>query len=160
MKSYSWTSWTDLSLFLWADHPTSVWQWQHLHPKVLDIREQTLHSCFLEDVQNVASTCLQTGYLAVSSVPHSIINGCKQVLALSVKTEYTFPLAEKVRSFLDNPSAFMADIPVAACHYHYCCCCCCSIRQGWSQESEELDEDIGFGLQLIHSEQPTWPAQF
>uniref|UniRef100_A0A8C2M2P3 Large ribosomal subunit protein uL10 n=1 Tax=Cricetulus griseus TaxID=10029 RepID=A0A8C2M2P3_CRIGR len=75
------------------------------NPAVLDITEQTLHSRFLEGVRNVASVCLQIGYLTVDSVPHSIINGYKRVLALSVETEYTFPLAEKVKAFLADPSA-------------------------------------------------------
>ncbi|KAK1345131.1 hypothetical protein QTO34_013839 [Cnephaeus nilssonii] len=67
-------------------------------PEVLDITEDTLHSRFLEGVRNVASVCLQI-------VPHSIINGYKRVLALSVETDYTFPLAEKVKAFLADPSA-------------------------------------------------------
>ena len=51
----------------------------------------------------MASVCLQMGYPTVASVPHSIINGYKRVLALSVETEYTFPLTEKVRlSFQDH----------------------------------------------------------
>ncbi|ERE74489.1 translational activator GCN1-like protein [Cricetulus griseus] len=95
------------------------------NPEVLDITEQTLHSRFLESertlhsrllegVRNVASVCLQIGYPTVASVPHSIINGYKRVLALSVETDYTFPLAEKVKAFLADPSAFAAAAPVAA----------------------------------------------
>ncbi|KAL0617639.1 60S acidic ribosomal protein P0 [Plecturocebus cupreus] len=57
--------------------------------------ERKLRSRFLEGVRNVASVCLQIGYPTVASVAHSIINGYKQVLALSVETDYTFPLAEK-----------------------------------------------------------------
>ncbi|CAO2594316.1 60S acidic ribosomal protein P0 [Lemmus lemmus] len=56
------------------------------NPEVLDITEQALHSHFLEGVRNVASVCLQIGYLTVASVPHSIINGYKRVLVLSVET--------------------------------------------------------------------------
>ncbi|CAO2587792.1 60S acidic ribosomal protein P0 [Lemmus lemmus] len=40
------------------------------NPEVLDITEQALHSHFLEGVRNVASVCLQIGYLTVASVPH------------------------------------------------------------------------------------------
>ena len=58
-----------------------------------------LHSCFLlQGVRNVASVCLQIGYPTVASVPHSIINGYKRVLAVAVETDYSFPLAEKVTS--------------------------------------------------------------
>uniref|UniRef100_A0A2R9ASS3 Large ribosomal subunit protein uL10-like insertion domain-containing protein n=1 Tax=Pan paniscus TaxID=9597 RepID=A0A2R9ASS3_PANPA len=71
------------------------------NPEVLDITEET-------SVCDVSSVCLQIGYPTVASVPHSIINGYKRVLALSVEIDYTFPLAEKVKAFLVNPSAFVA----------------------------------------------------
>ena len=45
---------------------------------------------------------------------HSITNGSKRVPALPVETEYTFPLSEKVKVFLANPSAFVTADPVAA----------------------------------------------
>uniref|UniRef100_A0A2I2Y1Q3 Large ribosomal subunit protein uL10-like insertion domain-containing protein n=1 Tax=Gorilla gorilla gorilla TaxID=9595 RepID=A0A2I2Y1Q3_GORGO len=61
-----------------------------------------------EVVCDVASVCLQTGYPPVASVPHSIIT-----LALSVETNYTFPLAGKVKAFLADPSAFVAIASVA-----------------------------------------------
>lgn len=41
-------------------------------------------------------------------------NGSKQVLALPVELEYTFPLSEKVKVFLADPSVFVAAAPVAA----------------------------------------------
>uniref|UniRef100_A0A803TVR6 Large ribosomal subunit protein uL10 n=1 Tax=Anolis carolinensis TaxID=28377 RepID=A0A803TVR6_ANOCA len=66
------------------------------NPEVLDITEETLRGRFLEGVRNVASVCLQIGYPTVASVPHSIINGYKRVLAVAVETDYSFPLAEKV----------------------------------------------------------------
>lgn len=47
-------------------------------------------------MRNVASVCLQIGYPTIASVPHSIVNGYKRVLAVAVETDYTFPLAEKV----------------------------------------------------------------
>jgi large subunit ribosomal protein LP0 len=82
--------------------------------EVLDITEQALHSRVLESVCNVASVCLQIGYRIVASVPHSIIYRYKRVLPLSVETEYTFPLAEKVKAFLADPSAFVAAAITAA----------------------------------------------
>uniref|UniRef100_A0A2K5KEU8 60S acidic ribosomal protein P0 n=1 Tax=Colobus angolensis palliatus TaxID=336983 RepID=A0A2K5KEU8_COLAP len=83
-----------------------------------------------ECVRNIASVCLQIGYPTVASVPHSIINGSKGVVALSVETDDTFPLAEKVKAFLADPSAFVAAPPVVEA----------------KEESEESDEDMGFGL--------------
>lgn len=45
---------------------------------------------------------------------HAVINGYKRVLALSVETEYTVPLAEKLKVFLADPSAFVTAAFVAA----------------------------------------------
>ncbi|ELR61125.1 60S acidic ribosomal protein P0, partial [Bos mutus] len=86
-------------------------------------------------VRNVPSLCLQIGYLTVASVPHSIINGYKWVLALSVETDYTFPLAEKVKAFLADPSAFVAAATTAT-----------PAKVEAKEVSEESDEDMGFGL--------------
>ncbi|CAO2640711.1 60S acidic ribosomal protein P0 [Lemmus lemmus] len=102
------------------------------NPEVLDITEQALHSRFLEGVRNVASVCLQI-------MPHSIINGYKRVLALSVETEYTFPLTEKVKAFLADPSVFVAAATTAAA-------AAAPAKAEAKKQSEESDEDMGFGL--------------
>ena len=116
------------------------------NPEVLDITEQALHSRFLEGVRNVASVCLQIGYPTVASVPHSIINGYKRVLALSVETEYTFPLAEKVKAFLADPSAFAAAAPAAAVTTAAPVAAAAPAKAEAKEESEESDEDMGLGL--------------
>ncbi|KAF3824472.1 hypothetical protein GH733_008757 [Mirounga leonina] len=54
-----------------------------------------------------------TGYPTVASVPLSIINGYKWVLALSAEADDTFPLAAKIQAFLADPSASVAAAPVA-----------------------------------------------
>ncbi|KAF6278419.1 ribosomal protein lateral stalk subunit P0 [Rhinolophus ferrumequinum] len=100
----------------------------------------------LEGVRNVASVCLQIGYPTVASVPHSIINGYKRVLALSVETDYTFPLAEKVKAFLADPSAFVAAAPVAAATTAAPAAAAAPAKVEAKEESEESDEDMGFGL--------------
>lgn len=111
------------------------------NPEVLDITEETLHSCFMGSVPNVASVCLQIGYLTIASVPHSTINGYKQVLALSVATDYTFPLAEKVKTFLADPSALAAAAPVATTTT-----AAAPAEAEAKEASGESDEDRGFGL--------------
>uniref|UniRef100_A0A8C0MLB2 60S acidic ribosomal protein P0 n=1 Tax=Canis lupus familiaris TaxID=9615 RepID=A0A8C0MLB2_CANLF len=99
-----------------------------------------------QGVRNVASVCLQIGYPTVASVPHSIINGYKRVLALSVETDYTFPLAEKVKAFLADPSAFVAAAPVAAATTAAPAAAAAPAKVEAKEESEESDEDMGFGL--------------
>uniref|UniRef100_A0A8V0ZJP1 Large ribosomal subunit protein uL10 n=1 Tax=Gallus gallus TaxID=9031 RepID=A0A8V0ZJP1_CHICK len=115
------------------------------NPEVLDITEETLHKRFLEGVRNVASVCLQIGYPTIASVPHSIVNGYKRVLAVAVETDYTFPLAEKVKAFLADPSAFVAAAPVVV-ETAAPAAAAAPAKEAPKEESEESDEDMGFGL--------------
>lgn len=65
-------------------------------PKVLDITDSDLESTVQLGIKRIAAACLALNYPTLASIPHSIVNGYKNVLAVSVETDYTFPLAEKV----------------------------------------------------------------
>ncbi|XP_033939558.1 large ribosomal subunit protein uL10 [Pseudochaenichthys georgianus] len=113
-------------------------------PEVLDITEASLHAKFLEGVRNIASVCLTIGYPTLASVPHTIINGFKRVLAVAVETDYSFPLADKVKAFLADPSAFAAvAAPVVAAAE-----AAPAAKEEAKEESEAegSDDDMGFGL--------------
>jgi len=114
-------------------------------PEVLDITEAALHARFLEGVRNIASVCLEIGYPTLASIPHSIVNGYKRVLALAVETDISFPLADKVKAFLADPSAFAAvAAPVAAA---VTAAAPAAKKEEAKEESEEgSDDDMGFGL--------------
>uniref|UniRef100_A0A8C2CAP3 60S acidic ribosomal protein P0 n=1 Tax=Cyprinus carpio TaxID=7962 RepID=A0A8C2CAP3_CYPCA len=114
-------------------------------PEVLDITEDALHKRFLEGVRNIASVCLQIGYPTLASIPHSIINGYKRVLAVAVETDYSFPLAEKVKAFLADPSAFAVAAPAASA-VEVKSAAPAAKEEAPKEESEESDEDMGFGL--------------
>ncbi|KAG1931610.1 60S acidic ribosomal protein P0 [Pimephales promelas] len=113
-------------------------------PEVLDITEDALHKRFLEGVRNIASVCLQIGYPTLASIPHSIINTYKRVLAVAVETDYSFPMAEKVKAFLADPTAFAVAAPVAAVAVEKTAAP--AKVEATKEESEESDEDMGFGL--------------
>ena len=113
-------------------------------PEVLDITEDALRTRFLEGVRNIASVCLQIGYPTVASVPHSVVNGYKRVLALAVETDYSFPLADKVKAFLADPSAFVVAAPAA--ETAAAPAASAAPAQEEKEESEESDDDMGFGL--------------
>lgn len=81
---------------------------------VLDITNASLEAKFMDGVKKVASISLATNYPTLASVPHSIINAYKNVLAISIGTEYTFELAQKVKDYLANPGAFASAAPAAA----------------------------------------------
>jgi len=113
-------------------------------PEVLDITEDSLHARFLEGVRNIASVCLEIGYPTLASVPHSVINGYKRVLAVAVETDYSFPLADKVKAFLADPSAFAAVAAPAAAAAETAAAP--AAKEEAKEESEESDDDMGFGL--------------
>uniref|UniRef100_A0A3B5ABQ4 Large ribosomal subunit protein uL10 n=1 Tax=Stegastes partitus TaxID=144197 RepID=A0A3B5ABQ4_9TELE len=95
-------------------------------------------------VRNIASVCLEIGYPTLASVPHSVINGYKRVLAVAVETDYSFPLADKVKAFLADPSAFAAvAAPAAAAETS---AAPAAAKEEAKEESEESDDDMGFGL--------------
>ncbi|KAM9523227.1 large ribosomal subunit protein uL10 isoform 1-T2 [Salvelinus alpinus] len=112
-------------------------------PEVLDITEDALHARFLEGVRNIASVCLEIGYPTLASIPHTIINGYKRVLAVAVETDYSFPLADKVKAYLADPTAF-AVAPVAVAET---AAAPAAAKEEAKEESEEgSDDDMGFGL--------------
>mmetsp|Transcript_9628 Transcript_9628/g.26886 ORF Transcript_9628/g.26886 Transcript_9628/m.26886 type:complete len:310 (-) Transcript_9628:98-1027(-) len=73
---------------------------------VLDISDEDITAMFGAGLKNIAALSLQANYPTIAAVPHAIINGYKNVLAIAVGTDYTFPLADKVKEYLANPGAF------------------------------------------------------
>lgn len=69
-------------------------------PKILDIKPEDLRASFMAGVRNVAAVSLQIGYPTVASVPHSVINGFKNLLAVAAVTDITFKEAETVKEFI------------------------------------------------------------
>jgi len=112
-------------------------------PKILDIKPEDIRAKFLSGVRNVAAVSIQIGYPTVASVPHSLINGFKNCLAVAAVTEITFKEAETVKEFIKDPSKFAAAAPAAKA--------ASPAKEAKKEvakkeESEEEDDDMGFGL--------------
>jgi large subunit ribosomal protein LP0 len=75
-------------------------------PAVLDIKPADILTKFTLGVRNLASVSLALNYPTAASVPHSLVNGFKRLLALSVETNYTFEEAKKTKEYLADPSKF------------------------------------------------------
>merc|ERR1712098_256781 len=110
-------------------------------PEILDITDVDLLSKFSKGVANVAALSLAIKYPTVASVPHSIVNGMKNLLAVAAATEITFKEAETVKAFLADPSAFAAVAAPAAAE----AAPAAAAAKKEESESEE-DDDMGFGL--------------
>jgi large subunit ribosomal protein LP0 len=83
-------------------------------PAVLDISEDQIAGAFMAGVSQVAAVCLAVDYPTLVSIPHSIINGYKNVLSISLATDYTYPLAEELKNLLNDPEAMAKAIAAAA----------------------------------------------
>jgi len=112
-------------------------------PKILDIKPEDLRTRFLAGVRNVAAVSLEIGYPTVASVPHSLINGFKNLLSVAAVTEITFKEAETVKEFIKDPSKFAA---VAAPAASASPAKEAKKEEAKKEESEEEDDDMGFGL--------------
>jgi large subunit ribosomal protein LP0 len=113
-------------------------------PAILDITDDDLKARFMSGVRNVAALSLKIGYPNIASVPHSIVNGMKNCMALAAVTDITFKAAETMKEFLADPSKFaaLATAPAAggggAAEEK---------KEEKKEESEpESEEDMGFGL--------------
>jgi len=112
--------------------------------KVLDLTDDDIVSKFQVGVKNIAALGLKIGYPTIASVPHSFINGYKNVLAVAVETDYSFKQAEKVKAYIKDPSAFAAAAPAAAAPAAATKAAAAPAAK--EEPKEEEDEDMGFGL--------------
>lgn len=113
-------------------------------PSVLDITEEDLMKRFVSAVANVAAVSLAIGYPTEASVPHSIVNGFKNLLAVAVATDIEFAEAEQAKAFVADPSAFAAAAPTTSAAAE----AKDEAKPAAAKEEseEESDEDMGFGL--------------
>jgi len=82
--------------------------------KILDLSEADMLAKFWLGVNMVAAVSLAVGYPTLASIPHSFANAFKQLVAICVETDYTFPEAQMFKDYLADPSAFAAAAPAAA----------------------------------------------
>jgi len=112
-------------------------------PEILDITDEDLIKKFQSGIANVAALSLAIGYPTVASVPHSVVNGMKNLLAVAAATEITFKEAETLKAFLADPSAFAAAAPAAAAPAADAAPAAAAAKE---ESEEEEDDDMGFGL--------------
>ncbi|XP_003384811.1 PREDICTED: 60S acidic ribosomal protein P0-like [Amphimedon queenslandica] len=120
-------------------------------PDVLDISDDDLLKKFMLGVTNVASVSLAIGYPTTASVPHSIVNGFKNLLAIAVATDINFKEAEELKTLLSDPEALAAAMAASAA----------AAPKGGGEEKEEEkkeeakkdesdeDSDDGMGFDLF-----------
>merc|ERR1712034_91175 len=112
-------------------------------PEILDITDEDLLDKFKAGIANVAALSLAISYPTIASVPHSVVNGMKNLLAVAAVTEISFKEAETLKAFLADPSAFAA---VAAAPAADAGAAAPAAAAKVEEEEEESDEDMGFDM--------------
>jgi len=111
-------------------------------PSVLDVDESELIDRFMSGIKTIAALSLALKYPTLVSVSHSLVNAYKNLLAVSLATDYTFEGSEKVKEYLANPDAFAVAeaAPAAAAAPET------KAAEKVEEAEEESEEDMGFGL--------------
>lgn len=89
--------------------PLMVYDSGHVFPpSVLDTTDDDILEKFMHGVQTVAAISLATHYPTLPALPHMLASGYRNLLAISLATEYSFPRAQKIKDLLANPEALAA----------------------------------------------------
>ncbi|EFQ26362.1 ribosomal protein L10 [Colletotrichum graminicola M1.001] len=109
---------------------------------VLDIGEEQLLKAFAGAITTIAAVSLAINFPTLPSVIHSFFNGYKNVLAVAIETEISWPEIEELKDRIANPDAYAAAAPAAAAGG------AAEAKEEAKEEEEkeeESDEDGGFG---------------
>lgn len=114
-------------------------------PAVLDLTEDDLVEKFASGVSMVAALSLGLNYPTLAAAPHMFANAYKNVVAVALETEYSFPQADQVKEFLKDPSKFsVAAAPAASTES--AAPAAAVEEEKKAEPEEESDDDMGFGL--------------
>jgi len=115
-------------------------------PEVLDITTEMLLMRFQQGLNNVAAVSLEIGYPTKASVPHSIANAFKNLLAVAAETDVTFEEAKQMKEYLADPSKFAAAVKTAA---PAASAPAASAAAPAKKEEKEESEDDDLGMDLF-----------
>jgi len=112
-------------------------------PAVLDLTEEDLVSKFVTGLRNVAAVSLEIGFPTLASIPHSVANAFKTLVAIAVECEtFSFAKADPYKAFLADPSAFaVAAAPAAGG--------AAAPVEAKKEEEEEEEADLGGGMDMF-----------
>ncbi|KAK9127928.1 hypothetical protein Syun_016725 [Stephania yunnanensis] len=116
-------------------------------PDVLNLTEDDLIEKFAAGVSMATALSLAVSYPTLAAAPHMFINAYKNVLAIAVATDYSFPQADKVKEYIADPSKFAVAITsVAAADSGASAAPAAKEEEKNEEPAEESDEDMGFDL--------------
>jgi large subunit ribosomal protein LP0 len=116
-------------------------------PSVLDITNESIISAFQAGAKEIAALSFALNYPTTASVPHSVINVYKDLVSISLATDYCISQVQKLKDLLSNPEALAAaQAAVAAPAAGGASKATKEAEKPKEEPKEESDEDMGFGL--------------
>jgi len=79
--------------------------------KFLDTSSDEVMRRFSAGLSTVAAISLATGLPTVASIPHSVLNAFKNLLAISLETNFDFDQAKTIKDMVQNPDAYKQNEP-------------------------------------------------
>lgn len=115
-------------------------------PEVLDMTEDDLMEKFAAGISMVTALSVAVSYPTLAAAPHMFINAYKNVLAVAVATEYSFPQADKVKEYLEDPTKFAVAVASVAAAADSGSAPAAAVEEKKEEPAEESDDDMGFSL--------------
>jgi len=105
----------DIKPFFYGLLPLKVYKDGSIfEPSVLDVTDDDIITKFSFGVRQLAAISLQINFPTIAAVPHYFASAYKNILAISIATDYTFERAEKIKKLLSDPQALAAAMAAAS----------------------------------------------
>jgi len=116
-------------------------------PSVLDVTEGEMLAQITKGITTIAAISMAIGYPSLPTVPHHVVNGYKNLLAIALATDFSFEAADKIKEILSDPTKLAALAAAAAAPAASAGGDAgkAEVKKAES-EKEESDDDMGFGL--------------
>ncbi|OAA43219.1 60S acidic ribosomal protein P0 [Metarhizium rileyi] len=123
-------------------------QGQAFPAEILDIGEEQLLGTLTKAITTIATISLAINFPTMPSVMHSVVNSYKNILAVAVETEISWPEIEDLKDRIANPEAYAAAAPAAAASSGGAAAAPAAEEK--KDESEEEDDEGFGGLLYVH----------
>jgi large subunit ribosomal protein LP0 len=105
----------DIKPFFYGLLPLKVYKdGSVFEPSVLDVTDDDIIAKFSFGVKQLAALSLKINVPTIAAVPHYFASAYKNILAVSIATDYTFERAEKIKKLLSDPEALAAAMAAAS----------------------------------------------
>lgn len=116
---------------------------QAFPPEILDIGDEQLLGALSKAITTIATISLALNFPTLPSVMHSLVNSYKNLLAVAVETDISWPEIEQLKDRIANPDAYAAAAPAAAAGGGSSAAA--PAEETKKDDSEEEEDDEGFG---------------